>query len=101
MNDIVSNLGFFLNEFHQGAVNHIAHFVGFALFGYGLAKRNWKAILLAPIIMEIGHVYNYVVLDEYGELAISIIPAQIAVGAVFIVFFLVLLRFFRGDQTST
>ena len=66
---------FFLDEFHRGALNHIIHFIGFTVLGYGLGKRNWWIIISSPFIMEMGHVFNYLT-GTHPELALKIIPLQ-------------------------
>ncbi|GEM_PF-5461668 len=50
---------FFLDEFHHGAVNHVIHFAGFTLLGYGLGIQNWWIVVFSPFVMEAGHVYNF------------------------------------------
>lgn len=80
-------LFFFLDDFHQGAANHMLHFLGCTLLGYGLGKPSLTLILISPLIMESGHVYNYLT-GRHKEHAIKIIPWQILfwivlVGVVF------------------
>ena len=74
---------FFLDEFHQGAFNHVTHFIGFALLGYGLGRRNWWLVILSPIIMEMGHVFNYFT-GIHQEVAIKIIPLQWLAWIIFV-----------------
>jgi len=78
----MSKIHFFLDEFHHGAVNHILHFVGFTLFGYGLGIENWWVVILAPFVMEAGHLYNYSTGRDKHH-AIRIIPMQIGAGLIF------------------
>ncbi|MBI3576933.1 hypothetical protein HY086_02770 [Candidatus Gottesmanbacteria bacterium] len=66
---------FFLDDFHHGAVNHLLHFIGFTVLGYGLGVRSIILIILSPIIMELGHFYNYA-RGIHREYAIKIIPLQ-------------------------
>lgn len=74
---------FFLDEFHQGSVNHIVHFIGFTILGYGLGKPNLILIILSPIIMELGHLYNYA-RGIHKEHAIKIIPLQWLAWVIFV-----------------
>ena len=74
---------FFLDDFHQGAVNHMLHFVGFTALGYGLGKPSLVIIILSPIIMELGHFYNYF-RGIHREHAIKIIPLQWLAWVVFV-----------------
>lgn len=74
---------FFLDDFHHGSVNHILHFLGFTLLGYGLGKANIWLILLSPVIMELGHFYNYS-RGIHKEHAIKIIPLQWAAWIIFV-----------------
>lgn len=66
---------FFLDDFHHGAVNHMFHFIGFTLLGYGLGTANIWFILMSPFIMECGHFYNYF-RGIHKEHALKIIPLQ-------------------------
>ena len=79
----IATIMFFLDEFHQGAVNHVIHFAGFTLLGYGLGIKSLPIILLSPIIMESGHIYNYVT-GKHKHLAYKIIPIQILAWLAFI-----------------
>lgn len=45
-------LVFFLDDFHRGAVNHVLHFIGFTLLGYGLGTLDLILIIISPLIME-------------------------------------------------
>ncbi len=82
MNSFIRYLWFFLGDFHNGAINHVIHFVGFTLFGYGLAKQNWTIVLISPFVMEMGHIYNYS-RGIHRTHALKIIPLQWAAGLVF------------------
>ena len=73
---------FFLEDFHRGAINHVIHFVGFTILGFGLGKQNLFLIILSPFVMELGHFYNYFK-GIHREYAVKIIPLQ---WAAFIVF---------------
>lgn len=75
---------FFLDDFHHGAVNHVIHFIGFFLLGYGLGKLNLFIIILSPILMESGHIYNYI-RGVHREYAIKIIPLQLAAWIIFVI----------------
>ena len=55
----MKTLRFFFGEFHSGAINHMTHFAGFTLLGYGLARQSWQIMLLSACIMESGHVHTY------------------------------------------
>jgi len=66
---------FFLDDFHKGTVNHILHFIGFTILGYGLGKPSLLLIILSPFIMELGHLYNYS-RGIHKEQALKIIPLQ-------------------------
>lgn len=74
---------FFLDDFHHGAVNHVLHFIGSTLLGYGLGKPSLLLILLSPVIMESGHVYNYF-RGVHKEYAIKIIPLQLLGWIIFV-----------------
>lgn len=74
---------YFFNEWHDGAVNHSFHFVGFTVLGYGLATQDLLIALASSLVMEGGHIYNYIRnLHKHRENAIRIIPLQ------FLTFFL-------------
>lgn len=75
---------FFLDDFHRGAVNHVIHFIGFTILGYGLGKPNLWLILLSPFIMESGHLYNYF-RGIHKEHAIRILPLQLLAWVVFVI----------------
>ncbi len=77
------HLLFFLDDFHQGAVNHLIHFIGFTVLGYGLGKPNIYLIFFSPFIMELGHFYNYF-RGIHREHAIKIIPLQWFAWIVFV-----------------
>ena len=66
---------FFLDDFHRGAVNHVIHFIGFTLLGYGLGKPSLLLIIISPFVMELGHFYNYA-RGIHKEHALKIIPLQ-------------------------
>ena len=74
---------FFLDDFHNGALNHVVHFFGFFILGYGVGRRNLKLIMLSPFIMEFGHLYNFLT-GRHTEMAIKIIPAQLLAWVVFV-----------------
>jgi len=76
-------LFFFLDDFHQGAVNHVVHFIGFTVLGYGLGKPSLLLIILSPFIMELGHFYNYF-RGIHREHAIKIIPLQWLAWIIFV-----------------
>lgn len=76
-------LVFFLDDFHRGAVNHIIHFAGFTLLGYGLGKLNFLLVIISPFVMELGHFYNYL-RGVHKEHALKIIPLQWAAWAIFV-----------------
>lgn len=74
---------FFLDDFHRGAVNHVLHFVGFTILGYGLGSRSLLLIIVSPFFMELGHFYNYF-RGIHREQAIKIIPLQWLAWIVFV-----------------
>ena len=74
---------FFLDDFHRGAVNHIVHFVGFTILGYGLGKQSLLLIIISPFIMELGHFYNYF-RGIHKEHVIKIIPLQWVAWTIFV-----------------
>lgn len=76
-------LFFFLDDFHQGAVNHLIHSIGFTALGYGLGKPSLIIILISPLIMELGHVYNYL-RGIHKEHALKILPLQIIAWIIFV-----------------
>lgn len=77
------SLLFFLDEFHRGSVNHITHFVGFTVLGYGLGKLSLTLILISPLIMESGHLFNYLK-GIHREHALKITPTQTLAWLVFV-----------------
>lgn len=83
---------FFLDDFHRGAVNHVIHFIGFTVLGYGLGKPSLLLIIVSPFIMELGHFYNYL-RGIHREHAIKIIPLQWLAWVIFIGIVLLLLKF--------
>lgn len=85
---------FFLDDFHQGAVNHITHFIGFTLLGYGLGIQNLLIILISPLLMEMGHVWNYFT-GRYKDIAIKIIPIQIIFWIIFVIIGYLLAKTFQ------
>lgn len=74
---------FFLDDFHRGSINHLIHFIGFTVLGYGLGKPNLILIIISPFIMELGHFYNYSK-GVNKEVAIKIIPLQWAAWIIFV-----------------
>lgn len=74
---------FFLDDFHHGSVNHVTHFIGFTVLGYGLGVQSLLLITVSPIIMELGHFYNYL-RGIHREYAIKIIPLQWLAWVVFV-----------------
>jgi len=79
---MIKKLIFFLGDFHNGAINHGLHFIGFTLLGYGLGVESWWIVVLSPFVMEMGHIYNYIT-GRDRHLAFRIIPAQIVAGLIF------------------
>jgi len=57
--DSIKKALYFFNEFHQGAVNRIAHIIGFAGLFYSIYELDWKLFAVFLIILEGGHVYNH------------------------------------------
>ena len=57
--DTIKNALNFFDEFHRGAVNRVAHVVGFVGLFYSVYKLDWKLFALFLIILEGGHVYNH------------------------------------------
>lgn len=74
---------FFLDDFHQGAMNHVLHFTGFTMLGYGLGRPDLVAILISPLVMESGHVWNYL-RGTHHEHALRISPLQLIAWFVFV-----------------
>lgn len=74
---------FFLDDFHRGAINHVIHFIGFTVLGYGLGKQSLLLIILSPFIMELGHFYNYF-RGVHREHALKIIPLQWLAWVIFV-----------------
>ena len=83
MNKTSHYLLFFLDDFHRGAGNHVLHFVGFFILGYGVGAWNLFAVILSPFIMESGHLYNYA-RGLHREHAIKIVPLQLLAWAIFV-----------------
>lgn len=84
MDNSKHRLIFFLDDFHRGAVNHILHFSGFFLLGYGIGAWSLLAVVLSPFLMESGHLYN-AARGIHREHTIRIVPLQLAGWIVFIV----------------
>lgn len=74
---------FFLDDFHHGAMNHIIHFIGFTVLGYGLGKPSWFLIIISPFVMELGHVYNYL-RGRDREIGFKIVPLQLLAWVIFV-----------------
>lgn len=85
-------LFFFLDDFHQGTINHTLHFIGFTVLGYGLARLDLILILVSPLIMESGHVYNYLK-GVHQNQALKILPIQFLGWLIFAVLGFLLFRF--------
>ena len=85
---------FFLDDFHRGAVNHLTHFVGFTLLGYGLGKPSLLLILISPFIMESGHFYNHL-RGIHKEHTVKILPFQLLAWVVFVLIGITLSQFLR------
>ena len=85
-------LVFFLDDFHRGGVNHILHFVGFFLLGYGIGAWQLLPVIISPFIMESGHFYNYI-RGIHREHALKIIPLQWAGWIIFLAFGYMITRF--------
>lgn len=86
-------LFFFLDDFHQGAVNRALHFIGFTLLGFALGKGDLFILILSPLVMELGHFYNYA-RGVHREYALKIIPVQLIGWVVFVVIGYLLARAF-------
>lgn len=80
---IIATGAFFLDEFHHGAVNHVIHFIGFTILGYGLGIKSLPIVIISPFVMEAGHLYNYIT-GRHRKHALKIIPLQIAAWLVFV-----------------
>ena len=80
---IIATTAFFMDKFHHGAVNHVIHFIGFTLLGYGIGTGNLLIAIASPFVMEAGHVYNYI-RGRHRKHAVRIIPLQIAAWLVFV-----------------
>ena len=80
---MIKKIIFLLDDFHHGAVNHVIHWIGFTLLGYGLGIQNWWIVILSPFIMEAGHLYNYFT-GRHRHLAIRVIPMQILGWLIFV-----------------
>lgn len=87
-------LFFFFDDFHRGAVNHLCHFSGFTLLGFGLGKTNLIIIIISPFVMEVGHIYNYA-RGVHKEEAIKIIPIQWAAWSIFVLIGYLLTKVFN------
>lgn len=74
---------FFLDNFHRGVVNHLMHFIGFTVLGYGMGSGNIILIILSPFVMELGHFYNYY-RGIHRDYAVKIIPYQWLAWIVFV-----------------
>ncbi|MBI4138385.1 MAG: hypothetical protein HY482_02185 [Candidatus Wildermuthbacteria bacterium] len=56
---MMEKLRWFFGEFHSGAVNQIAHFIGFLLLGFGLGAGRWEFVGVSGVFMMAGNLYNY------------------------------------------
>ena len=56
----MERLRWFFGEFHLGAINQVAHFIGFALLGFGFGIGRWEFVGISGVIMMAGNVYNYI-----------------------------------------
>ena len=81
MQHIEISLRGFLN-FHTGIINILIHAIGIALAIYGVWRMNWVLIIIAPIIMEIGHAYNH--MRGIKTYPFKVLPLQAATYAVFL-----------------
>lgn len=86
---------FFLDDFHGGAVNHLIHFIGFTVLGYGLGKPSLLLVIFSPFIMELGHLYNYF-RGIHKEHSIKIILLQWLAWLVFVGIGYLLTQMFYG-----
>ena len=64
-------------------MNHVTHFIGFTILGYGIGKGSLLIIVISPFIMELGHLYNYV-RGIHREHAVKIIPLQLIAWLIFV-----------------
>lgn len=44
---------------HKNPANIFFHFVGFVVFIWGLWTHNWTVIIVAAILLIIGHLFPY------------------------------------------
>jgi hypothetical protein len=82
MKNVLHELDVYLSEFHRGSVNIVIHFIGAGLFGYGVGIEHWVIIMTAPLVMELGHGYNYV-MGKHRDLATRTLPLQIGAWFMF------------------
>ncbi len=54
-----TKLIYFTKEFHSGAINRLIHLIGILLLVWGVVERNILIVIIAPVIMEMGHIYNH------------------------------------------
>jgi hypothetical protein len=88
----------FLSEFedyHQGAINIIIHDIGFALWGLGVGLQNVPLVIIAPLVFESGHLYNYLT-GRRTKHDIKMIPGQIGMWIVFAGLGLLLIHLLRN-----
>jgi hypothetical protein len=69
-------------QFHKGILNICIHAIGIALAVYGVWQNNWFLIVVAPLIMETGHIYNHV--RRIKPYPVSVLPLQLATYIVFL-----------------
>ena len=68
----------FFDEFHQGAVNRVAHVIGFAGLFYSVYKLDWKLFALFLIIWEGDLSYNH-----FADVKVYDVRPKVALWRVF------------------
>lgn len=69
-------------KFHKGVLNILIHVIGILLAIYGVWISSWPLIVVAPIVMEFGHLYNH--LRKIEPYPISVLPLQFMTYVVFL-----------------
>ena len=58
------------------------HAIGIALIVYGVWQNHWYLLIVGPLILEIGHVYNHI--RKIEPYPLSVLPLQTATYVIFL-----------------
>ncbi len=78
---------FFFTTFHSGSVNVILHVASLPLLYIGFIEHKILYVVLAFVIEECGHVYNYYfkIDSKLKQKYKDIIPFQLTIGTLLVV----------------